>query len=301
MAKNKTLKDAFPDDGVEAGTSKSPDAFGFESTMWTELVHPAGSPDEDVRVKALGRLLQKYQVPLKNFLAHVTRKSRSDDWIDDCFQAFVAEKIVGRNLVRTANKDRGKFRRLLKTSLYHFAVQIIRQDTRDRSVIVPLIDHAMNNDMDDSIDPRDLHLEEIDPVLSGDILWAYEVLRNALDMLKTDCLKKKHPLHLIIFSRRRLPILFGDPEIESLQETADFLRSTLLVELSWDEVSNRQKTTERSFLEKARLVISEYSDSAEAIATELRQVCDLLLHANPMTCYQELRNSIRQTFTTVTL
>ena len=127
MARKKTPIGSSPVTGERNEHRELKDKYGFEPTLWTELVGPAGSPDETVRHKALGRLLETYQSPLKAFLrASLSKYCIQEDWINDCFQSFVKEKVMKKELIQKADREIGRFRDLLKTSLLRFAIQKYR-------------------------------------------------------------------------------------------------------------------------------------------------------------------------------
>src|SRR5438309_11756551 len=115
MARKRTMIAAPADDDGD-GEQDSKDKLGFGGTLWTDEVVPAGSPDEKVRLEALAGLLSKYRSPLKNFLiASFKWKFRvNQDWIEDCLQSFVAEKVMMQELIRKAKRERGRFRDFLK-------------------------------------------------------------------------------------------------------------------------------------------------------------------------------------------
>jgi len=277
--KNKKLAVA-PAGEKGGGHDESTDKFGFRSSLWTLEIIPAGSPDEKVRLEALDRLLTRYQSPLKAYL-RAALYGVSADWIDDCFQSFVEKKIMKRKLIETADRQKGRFRDLLKTSIRNFAMDELGPGGRPPP------------------EPLDSEVEGdavADDSSEGDMRWAHKVLKDALGQLKAEFLKKQQMVHLVVFARRRLPVLLGDPEIESLQETISHLKHKLNVELSQNDVSARQKTAEKGFFNCVCDILGEYCASDEDIQEELKWVCDLLIAANRLACFGELRETIKREF-----
>lgn len=238
-----------------------PDKFGFLSTLWTLEVIPAGSPDEQARLEALSRLLEKYQSPLKAYLRAAFWKFHlSEDWINDCFQSFVLQKVMLRNLIAKANRQRGRFRDFLKRCLYHFAIEELRAG---KEPIEPLDSDFADNAV-------------IPGTSAGDIEWARAVLHEALKRTKTHFQKKRKDCIWAVFERRRLGGLSLKTELESMRETAEFLRRTFGRSFSPQDISNQLKTAERSVNVHVRDLLTEYCRDDEEIKEELARLVDLL-------------------------
>jgi DNA-directed RNA polymerase specialized sigma24 family protein len=242
------------DSGNEPDGGK--DKFGFEPTLWTSVIGPAGASDEAIRFEALERLLETYQSPLKAFLRAALAKYRPDqDWIDDCFQAFVLEKIMLANIIKRADRQKGRFRDLLKTSIRNFAVDKFRQSHNHRK----------------GTELKDEHQQPAaacaNPV--EDVGWAREIMRQALETMRTECRKKKQDDLWAVFKRRRLRTLRDGSEIESLVATADALKRKFGVTLMIQKVSNLQSSGDRKLRRHVRNVLSEYCRNKEEIDHEL--------------------------------
>jgi RNA polymerase sigma factor (sigma-70 family) len=87
----------------------------FATTHWSVVLNAAdtSAPGAD---EALEKLCRTYWYPL---YAHVRRQGRNAEDAQDLTQAFF-EHFLGRKAVRLANRERGKFRSFLLTSLNHF-------------------------------------------------------------------------------------------------------------------------------------------------------------------------------------
>ena len=102
----------------------------FPNTHWS-LVRRAGVADGDARREALAVLLARYQPALKSYL-RLVRRLRADD-ADDLLQSFVAEQLMERELLLTADPSRGRFRSLLLVSLNNFATSRYRLQNRRKT------------------------------------------------------------------------------------------------------------------------------------------------------------------------
>jgi DNA-directed RNA polymerase specialized sigma24 family protein len=240
-----------------------------------------------MRLEALGRLLEKYESPLKSYLRAATSRFQvGEDWVQDCFQSFVEKKIMKRQIIEEADRSRGRFRDLLKTSLYRFALDELRK--KWRHPLEPIAPDSSENPIEPPPEPP--------PQPGGDMEWAYEVLTQSLNSLRNGFEKKGQCVHMTVFARRRLPVLLGDAEIESLDETVGYIGASLGEKISRDEVSNRQKTTERALREHLITVLSDYCGSEEEILEELEHVCNSLVAANQDAGYDHIRRNIRNNF-----
>ena len=260
MARIKPPSGRSPDAGERNEHQELKDKYGFEPTLWTELVGPAGSPDETVRFEALSKLLEKYQTPLKAFLrAALAKYGVQEDWINDCFQSFVLEKVMKKELIQKADRERGPFRNFLKTSLYRFAIQLWRGEREPMEPLPPEIEDVVRN-----------------LPLDCDIEWARDVLQQALAKMFADCLAKKQQIIWTIFEQRRLGTLLHGAEVELLADTVAFVKQTCGVTLSDQAISNRQLTGDEKFDRCIGDVLSEYCRDAEEIESERQAFIKLL-------------------------
>jgi RNA polymerase sigma-70 factor (ECF subfamily) len=94
----------------------------FRSTLWT-LVLRAKDPDAPDRRKALEELIQTYWKPAYFFLR---RRGHDREESKDIVQGYFAA-LLERDLLQYLDRDRGKFRTFLLTTLQHYA-----SDERDR-------------------------------------------------------------------------------------------------------------------------------------------------------------------------
>ena len=79
----------------------------FPATQWS-LIDRARQSDAGRRGAALGVLLHRYMPALRAYLV-LTRRMPPEQ-ADDLLQSFIADKIIERNLLDRAERERGKFR-----------------------------------------------------------------------------------------------------------------------------------------------------------------------------------------------
>ncbi len=255
------------------------DGFGFQPTLWTAEVRPAGAADDGIRLQALDVLLRKYQPPLVSFLRarFWKRPGVSNEWIEDCFHAFLLEKVIKRELIKTADRERGRFRDLLKASLSNFGEDFYRKQIGRH---LPQGERTtQDGDSDASHDTGsaliDLHPRgpkapslappAVPPHRNWDADWARRTLAEALRQMKRECEEKGQRAIWLVFKRRRLEPLFLGKEAESLEETADAVRARLGEPLLARKMSELQKTGERKLRRIIRDILSAWCPDADEI------------------------------------
>jgi len=98
-------------------TSVDPVAQPFATTHWSVVVQ-AGESDSPHAAEALARLCRAYWYPL---YAHVRRQGHTVQDAQDLTQEFFA-RLLERKYLRLADRNRGRFRTFLLTSLKHFLI-----------------------------------------------------------------------------------------------------------------------------------------------------------------------------------
>ena len=239
----------------------SPDGYGFLETIWTD-VEAVRAADQEIRLAALARLLTKYQWPLQAYLRATFgwRRRVTPEWLEDCFQKFIEQKVMMKGLIAKADRSRGRLRDLLKKALWNFAMQEYRALIREP-------------------EPEELEEEPEGPARAcpeAEKAWARQVLNDALLQLETGCKKASQGVLWIIFLRRRLFPLAGTAPAESLAETAEHVRLVLHQTLTPQQISNLQKTAERKLYRCIRDVLAEYCPNAEDIEEELLAFIEIL-------------------------
>ena len=140
----------------------------FPTTQWSTMAR-AGGDDDEVRA-SLGRFLERYDRPIKLHLAATGVRAQD---VDDMAHGFITDRILLGDLLRRADRDRGRFRALLKTALERYVRSHHRRNTAKKRApsgrsIVPL----------DGI----TGLSARDPGPDGalDRAWAVEVVAEAV-------------------------------------------------------------------------------------------------------------------------
>lgn len=110
------------------GTACSASHASFDETNWA-LVCALADSNAEFAEAAMARLLRDYWTPI---FAYIRRSGYSRDDALDLTQDFVARVILQRGLFERADRDRGRFRALVKTSIRNFLTEEHRRSTAQK-------------------------------------------------------------------------------------------------------------------------------------------------------------------------
>ena len=242
------------------GTS-SADFRPFPSTDWG-MVARAGQRDQDGDRAALGQLIVQYLPALR---AHLLLNMKiSPDHADDLLQGGVTDKMLERELVSRASRQRGRFRSFLRTALKNYVISSIRREkAKKRSPGDSLV-------LDINEDPGLIPAEDR-PSDPFDEAWGREVIAEALRRMKSACETSGRPDIWGVFESRILrPTLEGakPPAYNQLVERFRF-RSPA-------QASNVLITAKRMFVRLLRFVVSEYVQDESEIDAEIEELKEIL-------------------------
>jgi RNA polymerase sigma-70 factor (ECF subfamily) len=228
----------------------------FPETFWP-LVRRAGAEGEEGQREALEELLRNYLPALRAHLVH--RKSVRRHEADDFVQGFITDKILHRDLLASADRERGKFRTLLLTALDRYVVSQRRyQKAQKRSA-----ERAV------SLDPEKhghLATGAETPSDPFDVAWARQVLGETVRRMRTECEGSGRPEIWGVFDARLLaPSVRGEEPVSYGQLVAKFGLSTPR------EASNVLITGKRMFARVLRAVVGEYTP-ADEVDGEIREL-----------------------------
>jgi DNA-directed RNA polymerase specialized sigma24 family protein len=102
-------------DGAQNGKSPAASGNWFTTTHWSVVLAAGGSTAPHAR-EALEKLCRSYWYPL---YAYVRRRGHDEDTAKDLTQAFFA-RLLEKNYLAQADRERGKFRSFLIGALKHF-------------------------------------------------------------------------------------------------------------------------------------------------------------------------------------
>jgi DNA-directed RNA polymerase specialized sigma24 family protein len=148
----------------------------FPVTEWTRIL------DTTTRKAMLDELCVKYWKPLYSYLR---ARGYANEQAKDLVQGFFTEKVIDQELVRLADRDRGKFRNLLLVALRNYTLNIHKKDKQVSSVS---LDHP-------GIEPH--YDQDAEKVFNR--AWAETLLDRVLADLKRECDRKGRTIHWTLF------------------------------------------------------------------------------------------------------
>ena len=148
----------------------------FPMTQWTRIL------DTSQRQSMLAELCERYWKPLYGYLRC---KGFSNDQAKDLVQGFFTEKVIDQELIKAADRTKGRFRNFLLVALRNYSINIQKKDK-----------HGATIGLDSpGVDPQ----SERDAVRLFNRTWAEQVLDRVLEALKQECERKGRQAHWGLF------------------------------------------------------------------------------------------------------
>ena len=171
---------------AEVGEESAREPRQFATTRWSLILSAAHSEGGEEKARsALDELCRIYWRPVFSFIC---RRGYSTEDAQDLTQDFFV-KILGRNWLEHADRNRGRFRSLLLTSLQNFLVNAAeRTHTRKRGGDMEFIswdDWMAEAPSQLSISPH--ALDSLPAERLFDLRWATTVVEQALRRLREEC------------------------------------------------------------------------------------------------------------------
>ena len=224
----------------------------FPETQWHQVHRAADAEGDD-----LDLLIRRYWGPLRIYFCSAFPNQRSD--VETWLQDFASDKMVKAGWLKRVDKDRGRFRDFLKTSLRNFVLDRLNLASA-RHAPLPLTE----------LEHEPAHPEACSEAF--DIEWVRTVLVEALQQMEADCKdpKAEQPRRSHIWELFKVrmiePIFEGTQPLPYDQLIDRFqLRSPL-------EASNLLLTAKRMFKGHLHQVIKAYASRGRAAAAEIKEL-----------------------------
>jgi RNA polymerase sigma-70 factor (ECF subfamily) len=191
----------------EARKSERPSEW-FQTTHWT-LIEAARTLDDERRREVLGAILARYWKPVWAYLRwNRNRRPRTPEEAEDLTQGFFCEIVLGKGLIPSADRVKGRFRTFLLTALDRYVVNVHRhRSARVRSPagrLLPLEWDAPAREFEP--------LDEATPQRAFLRAWAAALLDDALAEVEAECLQAGQSTHWAVFQAQVLgPIMNAEP------------------------------------------------------------------------------------------
>ena len=228
------------------------------------MVLDAGSSSSPTRETSIESVLKRYWTPLYAF---VRSNGRSQEDANDLVQGFMTDVILGRNLLASANPDRGRFRSLLYRSIANY----MRDEYRKSSSTKRKPKDGGVHSLDDSESHFEAVSRDMAPEKSFVTHWVAAVIRGALGRSRSDLESRgRHDDWTILNERVIKPMIDGTnptPYQELVQRLG--LRDT-------SQAANMLVVAKRSFAKAITEEIGETVEDKEDVESEIRDLLRLL-------------------------
>ena len=238
----------------------SPEHADFPLTRWT-LVDRAADGSLSVSSEALNELLRRYWPALKTHL--ISARRIPPHQAEDLVQGFVVSKVLEKDLIASADRERGRFRSLLVTALDRYVISQRRASSaRRRSSGRPLSDPDM---MDQHPAP------DAEASTAFDVAWARQLLHQTIAAMESQCRSSGRADVWGVFEARVLgPVIEGRPptDYEELVRRFAFQSPT--------QAANVLVTAKRMFQRTLRAAVEAYAGSQAAVEEEIEDLWRIL-------------------------
>jgi RNA polymerase sigma-70 factor (ECF subfamily) len=238
----------------------------FPNTHWS-LVRRAGAGETTSRRAALTTLLSRYEPALRSYLRVVRRFG---DEADDILQAFIADNMLEREMLRHADEGRGKFRTFLLTSLNNFVTSLHRSGKSAPRAVGG--DTTTDSDVPLAADRG----REPSPEDAFEADWARALVRDVLAAMKDKCLADGREDVWTVFESRVLAEIFEDRDPVPYETLAKQLQLK-----SPTQAANLLVTGKRLYAKLLRVAISEYERTDGEVEAEIADLQTVLSRCAP--------------------
>jgi len=224
-------------------------ALHFPTTDWSMLAHAADGRGTAQRL-SLDQLLRRYMPPMRRFLLGC--RQVNPQHVDDLIQSFITERVIESDLLKNADRTRGRFRSLLIRALTNYVIDGHRREKAHRTgPVLQLTDDA-------AVVARG----ESDPSVYFERVWAEHVTAEALERTRLRLATTDRDRVWEVFSRRVL-----SPATAEYRELAEQYQFTTLT-----KCASALHAAKRIFARELRVVLAEFGGENADINEELRDL-----------------------------
>jgi len=159
----------------------------------------------------IGPLLKDYWKPVYCYLR---RRGYANEEAKDLTQAFFSEIVLGKALVRQADRGKGRFRSFLLTALRNYLINIRDKETaqkrapRGRLVPLDMVDTEALPEVADDLSPDDCFNH----------VWVSSLLERALQEVETSCHEDDKTVYWKVFEERVLQAIVDETDPPAVKD-----------------------------------------------------------------------------------
>ncbi|MBM4017221.1 MAG: sigma-70 family RNA polymerase sigma factor [Planctomycetes bacterium] len=235
----------------------------FETTDWT-CIFDAQRNDGETQQAALGELISHYWKPVYCYLR---RKGLDNEAAKDLTQGFFGEVVLGRGLVRKADRTRGRFRSFLLRSLDLYVRHVHRAQVSRKRRPAKSIVSLEGLESFSLPEPAD----GATPEAAFNATWAATLLEQVLKEVEGQCRRRGEQRHWEVFRLRVLAPIMEDSAPPGLPEICARLGIP-----SAAKASNMIATVKRQFraalVRRVRLLVASDAE----VEAEIQDLMEIL-------------------------
>jgi RNA polymerase sigma-70 factor (ECF subfamily) len=237
----------------------------FQTTVWKEISRIKSASQED-RKNTVNNLIESYWKPVYCYLR---RKGHDNESAKDITQSFLMDIVLGRELFMQAEKKKGRFRTFLLTALDRYLVDLHRKDNAQKRSPSESLRSLDTAELSRQISSN----SSLDPQQVFNYVWASELLKKALNTIKTKYLHRKKENHWEIFYERVIKPITDNSQEVSLSDIC--LRYGIENEAKASEIIYRVKL---EFRDCIRNCLRSYVNSDSEVEEEFNDMFRILSH-----------------------
>jgi len=181
----------------------------FLTTHWSLIEGIRAGEDQDQVL--IGSLLKDYWKPVYCYLR---RRGFANEEAKDLTQAFFHEIVLGKELVKQADRGKGRFRSFLLTALHNYLINVHDKETARKRLpkgqLIPLdvVGAEALPEVADELSPDDCFNH----------VWVSSLLERALQEVETSCHEDGKTVYWKVFEERVLQPLVEETEPPAVQD-----------------------------------------------------------------------------------
>lgn len=182
----------------------------FLTTCWS-VIDKIAADDDTPDHSLINELLKNYWKPVYCFLR---RKGYDNEQAKDLTQGFFEEVVLGRELIKRADRARGRFRTFLLSALEQYLARLHRKETARKRVTKDKLLYLEQIDSADLPEPSD----QLSPEQSFNYAWVSQILDKLLVEVESRCNADGKNLHWQVFNDKVLQPIMENTNAPSLTE-----------------------------------------------------------------------------------
>ena len=229
----------------------------FSTTRWTVIINSQSSDDDRKRM-ILDELFQKYWKPVYHY---IRRKGHNNEKAKDLTQGFFSEIVWGRDLIQSADPQKGRFRNFLLTALERYLTDSWRYEhSQKRMPSKEIFAYDANYGFELADTAEEMNAEE-----TFNSVWLMEILQQSIAEVQKDMEAAGMAKYWLLFERRCLEPILNSTNPLSLKEICDALNIDDVTKAS-NMIVTVKRRVKKAITQNLQKIVGSESDLKEEIS-----------------------------------